>query len=76
MTIVGTSRDFVMYGKRSIRVSTARDFTLRIHGIRVEIIDARFDTPVSSNGTVEMASTGSIIQSMEFFETVHVSTNA
>ena len=44
---------------------------LRIHGIRVGITDARFDTPVSNNGTVEMASTGSIIQSMEFFETGH-----
>ena len=38
-------------------VSTARDLHDRDHGIRVEIIDARFDTPVPHNGTVEMAST-------------------
>ena len=43
------------------------------YGIHVEIIDARFDTPVLRNGTVEMASTGSIIQSTGFFETGHVS---
>ena len=31
------------------------------YGIHVEIIDARFDTPVLRNGTVGMASTRSII---------------
>ena len=41
--------------------------------MHVKIIDARFDTPVLRNGTVEMASTGSIIQSTGFFETGHVS---
>ena len=50
------------------RVSIARDYQ-----IHVEIIDDRFDTPVLRNGTVEMASTRSIIQSTGFFKTGHVS---
>ena len=57
MARVGTSRDLVIYGKRIIRVSTARDFHVTDTQYEQDSrrIDPRFDTPVSHNETVEMA---------------------
>ena len=49
-------------------MSPARDLHITDKEVRVKIIDAGFDRPVLRNGTIEMASTGSIIQSPGFLK--------
>ena len=51
-----------------LQISISSKQSLTVVDTAYVIIDARFDTPVLRNGNVEMASTGSIIQSTGFLK--------